>query len=141
MARISNADGGECWGLGQTGESEPYLHGGLIHAEAGDGGILLPPSPFLQEKPEEFLWWRSGNESDLGTMRLRVRFLASISGLRIRHCRELWCSHRHGLDLVLLWFGVGRQLQLRFEPYPGNLHMLQMWPSRDKKTKKKKNQT
>ena len=26
----------------------------------------------------------------LGTMRLRVRSLASVSGLRIRHCRELW---------------------------------------------------
>ena len=27
----------------------------------------------------------------LGTMRLRVRSLASLSGLRIRRCRELWC--------------------------------------------------
>ena len=27
----------------------------------------------------------------LGTMRLRVRFLASLSGLKIRYCRELWC--------------------------------------------------
>ena len=27
----------------------------------------------------------------LGTMRLRVRTLASPSGWRIRHCRELWC--------------------------------------------------
>ena len=27
----------------------------------------------------------------LGTMRMGVRFLASIIGLRIRHCRELWC--------------------------------------------------
>ena len=24
-------------------------------------------------------------------MRLRVRSLASLSGLRIQHCRELWC--------------------------------------------------
>jgi len=30
------------------------------------------------------------NESD-GTMRLRVRSLASLSGLRIWHCCELWC--------------------------------------------------
>ena len=27
----------------------------------------------------------------LGTIRLQVRSLASISGLRIRGCRELWC--------------------------------------------------
>ena len=27
----------------------------------------------------------------LGTMRLRVRSLALLSGLRIRRCRELWC--------------------------------------------------
>ena len=27
----------------------------------------------------------------LGTMRLRVRSLASLSGLTIRRCRELWC--------------------------------------------------
>ena len=27
----------------------------------------------------------------LGTMRLRVQSLASLSGLRIRGCRELWC--------------------------------------------------
>ena len=26
----------------------------------------------------------------LGTMRLQVPFLASLSGLRIWHCRELW---------------------------------------------------
>ena len=27
----------------------------------------------------------------LGTMRLEVRSLASLSGLRIWHCHELWC--------------------------------------------------
>ena len=30
--------------------------------------------------------------NQLGTMRLRVRSLALLSGLRIRRCRELWCS-------------------------------------------------
>ena len=28
----------------------------------------------------------------LGTMRLQVRSLASLRGLRIRHCPELWCG-------------------------------------------------
>ena len=27
----------------------------------------------------------------LGTMRFQVRSLALLSGLRIRHCHELWC--------------------------------------------------
>ena len=27
----------------------------------------------------------------LGTMRLQVQLLASLSGLRIPHCHELWC--------------------------------------------------
>ena len=39
----------------------------------------------------EFLSWRSGWRIWLGTMSLRVRFLALLGGLRIRHCHELWC--------------------------------------------------
>ena len=27
----------------------------------------------------------------LGTMRLRVRSLASLSGLKVQRCQELWC--------------------------------------------------
>ena len=34
----------------------------------------------------------------LGTMRLRVRTLASFSGLRIHHCRELWCRLQMQLE-------------------------------------------
>ena len=32
-----------------------------------------------------------GKQIQLGTMRLRVRSLASLHGLKIRHCCELWC--------------------------------------------------
>ena len=41
----------------------------------------------------------------LGTVRLRVLSLASLSGLRIRRCCELWCGVvlRYYSDLVLLW--------------------------------------
>ena len=39
----------------------------------------------------EFPSWRSGERIRLGTMRLRVRSLASLGGLRIWCCRELWC--------------------------------------------------
>ena len=31
------------------------------------------------------------SQIQLGTMRLWVRSLALLSGLKIRHCRELWC--------------------------------------------------
>ena len=40
----------------------------------------------------------------LGTMRLWVRFLASLRGLRIQHCLELWCKSqmwlRSGVAMV-----------------------------------------
>ena len=49
----------------------------------------------------------------LGTMRLLVRSLASLSGLRIRYCRKLWCRSqmwlRSGIAVAVL---LGQQLQL-----------------------------
>ena len=33
---------------------------------------------------------------------LQVQSLASLSGLRIRRCRELWCRSKTQLDLALL---------------------------------------
>ena len=40
----------------------------------------------------------------LGTMRLRVRSLALLSGLRIRRCYELWCRSQTQLrSCVFLW--------------------------------------
>ena len=43
----------------------------------------------------------------LGTIRLRVRSLTLLSGLRIRRCCELWCRSKSGSDLVLLWLWCG----------------------------------
>ena len=40
---------------------------------------------------QEFLSWLSGLRIRLGTIRFRVWSLASLTGLRIRHCHELWC--------------------------------------------------
>ena len=39
----------------------------------------------------------------LGTTRLRVQFLALLSGLHIWCCLELWCRVQMVSDLVLLW--------------------------------------
>ena len=44
-----------------------------------------------------------GKQIRLASMRMQVRSLALLSGLRIWHCCELWCSRRHGSDPVLLW--------------------------------------
>ena len=49
----------------------------------------------------------------LGTMRLWVQSLASLRGLRIRHCHELW---QCGLDPTLLWLWRRRGLQLWSDP-------------------------
>ena len=54
-----------------------------------------------------------------------VSSLASLSELRIWRCRELW----------LRSWGMG--LQLRFDPWPGNFHMPQVWPQKGKKKKEK----
>ena len=58
---------------------------------------------------------------------MQVQSLASLSGLRIRHCHKL----RHRLQI---WLGSGvttavaqAQLQLQFDPLPGKCHMLQVW--------------
>ena len=40
---------------------------------------------------QEFPSWLSGSRIRLGTMKWGVRSLALLSGLRIRHCRDLWC--------------------------------------------------
>ena len=39
----------------------------------------------------------------LVSMRLQVPSLASLSGLGILHCHELWCRSQTVSDLVLLW--------------------------------------
>ena len=43
----------------------------------------------LKLSNEEFPLWLSGKRTQLGTMRLWVRSLALLSGLRIQRCREL----------------------------------------------------
>ena len=45
--------------------------------------------------------WAKQKWIQLGTMRLQVRSLASLSGLRIWRCHELWC--RCSSDPMLLW--------------------------------------
>ena len=49
----------------------------------------------------EFLLWLSGLHTQIVSMRMQIQYLALLSGLRIWHCRELWCSSQ-----TQLWSGV-----------------------------------
>ena len=54
-----------------------------------------------------------GKQIQLGTMRLQVRYLASLNG----HCGVLWCrSKMQPGSRIACGCGVGRQLQLRLDP-------------------------
>ena len=76
-------------------------------------------------------------------MRLRVRSLALLSGLRIRCCRELWYRPQIcGSDLVLLWLwrrlvAIAPIRPLAWEP-PYATRVAQEIAKRLKKKKKKK---
>ena len=54
----------------------------------GSGGV-----PIMAQ--QKWIW--------LVSMSIQVQSLASLSGLRIRHCRELWCRSQMWLDPKLLW--------------------------------------
>ena len=78
------------------------------------------PTPKMERKSDhvssllrEFPLWLSGLRTQLVSMRMRVPSLALLGGLRI--WRGCVCS-------------VGRQVQLQFDPLPGNLHMAYMRP-------------
>ena len=72
---------------------------------------------------QEFPLWLSGLQIRLVSMRMQVRSLALLSGLRIWHFCGMWCRS---------------QVQLRFDPLPRSLHMPQAWPYKAKKIKNKK---
>ena len=48
------------------------------------------------------------NRIGLASMRMQVRTLALLSGLRTWHCRELWCRWQTwlGSGMVWLWHGL-----------------------------------
>ena len=49
----------------------------------------------------EFLSWFSSCQTRLASMRAQVRSLASLSGLRIWHCCELWCRSQTRLGFFI----------------------------------------
>ena len=71
--------------------------------------LPFPPKTILQE----VLLQRSWKQIHLLPLWMRVQSLALLSGLRIRHCHELWFRVT---DTARIWrgcgCGVGLQLQL-----------------------------
>ena len=65
-----------------------------------------------QTKPKigDFWLWHSGLRTQLVSMRIQVRSLASLSGLRVQRCCELWCRSQTRLGsraAVALYRPVG----------------------------------
>ena len=54
---------------------------------------VTPPSIYLKNKNKKDLGvpFLAQQLTNLRSMGMQVRSLASLSGLRIRHCPELWC--------------------------------------------------
>ena len=76
-----------------------------------------------------------------GTMRLWVRSLASLSGLRIWHCHELWYRSQirlgSGIAVAVVVVEVSATPPIR--PQPGNLHIATPPKKEEDQKKKKKN--
>ena len=64
----------------------------------------------------------------LAAMRLRVRSLASLSGLRIRCCLSCGVACRRSFDLVLLWLWCGLAAVAPIGPLAWELHVPQVRP-------------
>ena len=69
----------------------------------------------------------------------QVWSLASLGELRILHCHEWWCRSQMWLGSCIAGAGAkARSYSSDLTCKPRNLHMLQVRPQKDKKTKKKK---
>ena len=72
-------------------------------------------------------------------MRLQVQSLASISGLRIWHCCEMWCRLQTRLEFhIACGCGIGQWLQSDSVPSLGTSICLRGSPKNTKKFKNKK---
>ena len=65
----------------------------------------------------EFPLWLSRLRIQVLSKKMQVRYLASLSGLRIRHCLKLWYRSQTWLRSgTAVAGGVGQRLQLSFGP-------------------------
>ena len=74
----------------------------------------------------------------LGTMRVWVQSLASLSGLRIQHCHSCGVGHRHCSDLALLWLRCRPAAAAPIRPLAWEPPYAECAALKGQKTKKKK---
>ena len=63
-------------------------------------------------------------------MKMWVRSLASLSGLRIWHCRELWCRWQMQLRYGILWLWCRPETVALIRPLAWEPHMLWCGPKK-----------
>uniref|UniRef100_A0A8D0UGK2 Protein VAC14 homolog n=1 Tax=Sus scrofa TaxID=9823 RepID=A0A8D0UGK2_PIG len=109
----------------------------VIHCQTTGECVRPPPSP---PPPQEHLslFFLEGvlvgvvgpsGKDCISPPKIQDGSMASLSGLRIRCCRKLWCRSQTRLGSGC---GIGKQLQLPLDPW--DLHMPRVWPQKmDKK--------
>ena len=83
----------EQWGLWMWKKATNRRHSGDAH------GLELGPKDQGQKQDFKPGWIRihimvQQKQIWLGSLRMQVRSLASLSGLRSQHCHELWCRQK-----------------------------------------------
>ena len=82
--------------------------------------------------------WAQWKQIRLGAMRLRLRSLASLGGLRIQHCRELWCRSQTRLGSgVAVAVAVAGSCSSNWIPSLGTSMCCRCSPKKTKGKKKK----
>ena len=66
-------------------------------------------------------------------MRMWVQSLASLSGIWIPHYCELWYRSQMWLRSCCCGCGIGQQLQVQFDPWPGNFQIVHKCSPKKKK--------
>ena len=93
--------------------------------------------PTLKTHHREFPCWCNGNGIQLETMRLLVRSLALLSGLRIQRCHELLCRLQTWLRSgVAVTVAKASSYRSNWTPSLGTSICHRWGPRKDKKTKK-----
>ena len=84
---------------------------------------MLLPNDVARNGLLEFPLWLSRLRTYLVSMRMQVGSLASLSGLRIWHCRELQCRLQTQLGSGVVVAVCRLAVAVQIPPLPGNLHM------------------
>ena len=70
----------------------------MMERDFGITRVLIYGDSESEELRTEFLLWLSRLRTRLVSTRMQIRFLASLTGLRIWCCCELWCRSQTQLE-------------------------------------------